>query len=190
MKAALVIFAIAITATAEVVTTYDSRTNGTPVSTRIPSVDIGVTDAQKNPDFQLWMRNIEAPALADLNTRMIVKITGTVTHAKAELSAQEKARKQSVRAAIAETREARLAWREAERAWKQGLRDTAKALGLPATNGLTWSPSEAYSAALMVTNANTRRDLNIQLLQADLNNTRFQLEQQFPDVQWWWLPEE
>lgn len=190
MKAALVIIAFAVAAHAGVVTTYDSRTNGTPFSTRLPAVDIGVTDTQKNPDFQLWMRNLEAPALADLNTRLLVKITGTLSNAQSDMRAQEKALKQSVRAAIAEAREARLAWRDAERAWKQALRDTAKALGLPATNGLTWSPSDAYSAALMVTNANTRRDLNIQLLQADINNTRFQLEQQFPDVQWWWLPED
>jgi hypothetical protein len=93
MKAALVIFAIALTASAEVVTTHDSRTNGTPFSSRIQSVDIGVTDTQKNPDFQLWLRNIEAPALADLNTRMIVKITGTVAQARADLRTADDARR-------------------------------------------------------------------------------------------------
>jgi hypothetical protein len=93
MKAALVILAFAIAAHAEVVTTYDSRTNGTPVSTKLPAIDIGITDTQKNPDFQLWLRNVEAPALANLNTKTIVRITGPLATARAELQAADDARR-------------------------------------------------------------------------------------------------
>jgi hypothetical protein len=179
MKAALVIFAIALTASAEVVTTHDSRTNGTPFSPRVQSVDIGITDAQKNPDFQLWMRNIEAPALADLNTRMIVKITGTVAQARADLRQAKQA-----------AREAIPAHKFYRQAWRQVQRDIAQAIGLPSTNGLTWGVEETYSALATVTNATTRRDYHLRTLEADLNQTRHQLERQFLQVDFWWTPED
>jgi hypothetical protein len=179
MKSALIILAFAAAVSAEVVTTYDSRTNGTPFSSRVQAVDIGVTDTQKNPDFQLWMRNIEAPALADLNTRMIVKITGTLAQARADL----RQAKQSAREAIPAHKFYRQAWRQVQR-------NIAQAIGLPATNGLTWGVEETYSALATVTNATTRRDYHLRTLEADLNQTRHQLERQFSQINFWWTPED
>jgi hypothetical protein len=71
--------------------------------------------------------------------------------------------------------------------WRQVRRDTAQALGLPPTNGLTWSVVDAYTAVAAITNANTRRDLHLRALRSDLTQTRQQLEQQFPAVAWWWM---
>lgn len=132
----------------------------------------------------LWYIHVEngvtnaTPSLADVQGR-----TYTVSETKPPNQ------RGVARAAMEEVRESRTEWRAAEREWRQVRRDTALALGLPATNGLAWSPAEAYAAVATVTNANSRRDLHLRAVQSDLTQTRQQLEQQFPAVAWWWVDE-
>jgi hypothetical protein len=47
-----------------------------------------------------------------------------------------------------------------------------------------------YAAIATVTNANTRRDLTLRALAADLAQTRYQLAQQYPSVFWWWVEDD
>jgi hypothetical protein len=70
---------------AQTVTTYDSRTTGTPVASQYRAVDIADLDANRNPDAASWMRSIAAPALIDVDTRSMARITSTVEQAKADL---------------------------------------------------------------------------------------------------------
>jgi hypothetical protein len=71
-----------IIGTAQIVTTYDSRTNGAAIGSNYPARDIGVID---NLDTFGWMRSWSAPAMIDTETRIGVTITGTVAQAEADL---------------------------------------------------------------------------------------------------------
>jgi len=73
-------------ASAQTITTYDSRTNGTPVASQYRAVDIGDLDPVRNPDAAAWMRSYRAPALIDREARVGVAITGTIAQAEADLN--------------------------------------------------------------------------------------------------------
>ena len=69
-----------------IITTFDTRTNGTPVRSQYRAIDVGVLDAARNPDAAAWMRSFPAPALVDIPARIGVSITGTVAQAEADLA--------------------------------------------------------------------------------------------------------
>jgi len=67
------------------IATYDSRTEAKPDWR--PVVDLADRDRLTNPDFAPWMLQWATPALIDRETKIAVRITGTVAQAQAQLNA-------------------------------------------------------------------------------------------------------
>jgi hypothetical protein len=70
----------------QVYTTYDSRFGVEAVESAYRSIDIAVTDVQRNPDYDPMMRTFAVPALVDAANKLGVSITGTVEQAEADLN--------------------------------------------------------------------------------------------------------
>jgi len=70
----------------QVFTTHDTRFGIEAVESAYRSIDIAVTDVQRNPDYDPWMRSVAVPALIDTETRQGVTITGTIAQAEADLA--------------------------------------------------------------------------------------------------------
>ena len=71
-----------VAADAQLIVTYDSRIDKRPTAS---AVDLAVKDVLRNPDYQPWMLNHSTPALIDIQSKMAVRITGTVDQARADL---------------------------------------------------------------------------------------------------------
>lgn len=130
------------------------------------------------------------PCLVDTESWQAVQRTGTLAKASADLRALARARRQAERDTVAAAREERAAWRAVAQEWRKAGRDTAQAVGLPAATGATWGVEAMYAAIGTVTNANTRRDLMLRALAADVAQTRYQLAQQYPSTAWWWVEDD
>jgi hypothetical protein len=70
----------------QVYTTHDSRFGVEAVESAYRSIDIAVTDVQRNPDYDPMMRTFAVPALVDTANKLGVSITGTVEQAEADLN--------------------------------------------------------------------------------------------------------
>ena len=88
MKYFFSIILIPSIAIAQVVTTYDSRFGIPPIKSIYLSVDVGVTDTTKNPDYNMMYRSFVVPSLIDTQYKSGVAITGTITQAEAQLAAR------------------------------------------------------------------------------------------------------
>jgi hypothetical protein len=80
------ILLLPIFAIGQTFTTHDSRFGIEAVESAHRSIDIAVTDVQRNPDYDPIMRVPAAPALMDVTHKIGVTITGTVAQAEAELN--------------------------------------------------------------------------------------------------------
>lgn len=181
MKYLLAILAFAGIASAQNAVIFDSRISPR-TNTNVRSIDLAVKARELNPDLYDWTNSgyflpSVVPALVNPRVGVWVSITGTLQAARADL-----------RQAVSDYREQFPEWRNARQEWNQVRRQTATALGLPATNGLAWTVYEAYANATLITNATTRSAYLLRVLQADVNQTRHQLEQKFPNIQFWWEP--
>jgi hypothetical protein len=76
----------ALAALGQLVTTYDPREAIAPVASPYRAVDVAEQRPELNPDFQLFLRSVRAPALFDLTSKLGVTITGTVAQAEADLN--------------------------------------------------------------------------------------------------------
>jgi len=167
---------VPIIAFAELVVTYDSRFMNMPDS-NIRVVDVS---SSENPDVKdfislgINLRRYPAPSLVDTSNKITIPITGSVHQAR-----------QSLKALRVEVEEQDEEHKEARREWRQVRRDIAQAIGLPATNGLSWNYTNSYAMVLNVTNVNNRQDFNLRLIEADLNLTRHQIQREWPNVDWW-----
>jgi len=90
MRIGLLIIFVASVATAQYITTYDSRIAG-PVASEYLSVDVANTDPITNPDYRdynkiITLRSVGTPALIDIELGAGVTITGTVSQAQVALS--------------------------------------------------------------------------------------------------------
>ena len=190
MRHILPIMLIVASANAESIVTHASKTDPhwgadgyrhVDVSSYSPEVSALIAEG-------VPVRSLPAPALYVDGIGVV--ITGSVADARSDIRAMSRARRKAERAAVADAREARAAWRTVAKDWRQTGRDAAQAVGLPAATGATWSVEAMYAAISTITNANTRRDLTLRALAADLAQTRYQLNQQYPAVRWWWEDDE
>lgn len=89
MKTTLLLILISVSVSAQIITTYDSRTNGTPIESNYRAIDLQATNdlnyIQHNRVIPL--RSIHAPALIDVGLRLGFTITGTIAQAEADLNA-------------------------------------------------------------------------------------------------------
>jgi hypothetical protein len=93
MKMLSAIALLAVSVSAETVTTFDSRIGVNPVVSQYPSVDVGDTSEITNPDFRdfsqvVSLRSFPVPALVDTSSGIGVTITGSIAQAEADLAAR------------------------------------------------------------------------------------------------------
>lgn len=68
MKTFLIIFFFAFLVRAEYITLWDSRITNVPPATTTLLVDVGETDTNKNPSFQLKYRKFPVPGVYEIET--------------------------------------------------------------------------------------------------------------------------
>lgn len=168
---------------------YNSKLGQTPPE--LPAYVMPVDVATTNHGWSLPMIPVqEYPVLYDADAVVWAHSTGEQALDRANLRAARREARQAARDAIAAAREQRQAWRAVAKDWRQTGRDCAKAVGLPAATGAVWGVEAMYAAIATITNDTTRRNLALRALAADLAQTRYQLQQQFPAIEWWWVEDD
>jgi len=85
-KIKFVLFFTVLSSFGQTVSTYDTRQGIIPIDSIYRAIDIADVSNVTNPDFQLFLRFVRAPALFDIRYELGVTITGTVEQAEADLN--------------------------------------------------------------------------------------------------------
>lgn len=98
MKKLLILLLLILESHAQVITTYDSRTNQPPFLSHHLAVDIGDINEERNPDYRDYssrfdLRSVATPALIDVATGLGVTITGNLRQAHRDLDDLDAARR-------------------------------------------------------------------------------------------------